>query len=112
MLAPHVVRMSGRDRTRSWAIAFHPWWIGTLVSLGLTAAYLALSSADLADGGWSPSPRALLCWSSGPMSFIFQNRSPDQPRTVITSGISVAGVAALVAMVAVNFALVSGRHLG
>jgi hypothetical protein len=31
---------------------------------------------------------------------------------VITSGISVAGVAALIAMVAVNFALVSGRHLG
>jgi hypothetical protein len=50
MLAPHVVRMSGRDRTISWAIAFHPWWIGTLVSLRLTAAYLALSSADLADG--------------------------------------------------------------
>lgn len=113
MLAPHVIRLAGRDRTPGWALAFHPWWIGTIVNMGLSIAYLSLADAGLTDGEATAvvaGSMALLVL--GPMSFIFQGKLPDQRRTHLAPGISVPGLAALVAMVALNVLLVAGRHIG
>lgn len=113
-LSPHVVGLVGTERSRTWALAFHPWWIGTLVNVALALVYVNLAAGGFTDaekGAVVAAGTALLVL--GPMSFLFQKSEvPDGRSALSLPAVPVAGVVALAAMIGLNLALLSGWHVG
>lgn len=113
--APFVARATGYEKRPAWALAFWPWLIATPVSVGLAIPYLLLSPLSLAPAdSIVVSMGSTVLFVAAPMSFLFSRRvaSTAEREPLVLPRAPVAGIVALVVLVALKLALTQGLALG
>lgn len=116
LFAPHVGRHAGPERgprSNQWAFAFWPWLIGSAINTTLSLVYLSLSSADVGAGATTAILAAgMATLVFAPMSFIFQRWFDPNHEPLGLRPVPVAGLVALLILVAYNFASLGGIRIG
>lgn len=114
MFAPLVRRYAGTERVSTWAFAFWPWVIGSVIDMLLSVIYLSLSAAQLSGGEQMAIVMAgMSAFVFAPMSFIFRGSVVNEPfEPLRLRPVPVGGVVGVVAVLVVNLILVRGFTVG
>lgn len=111
---PYVRRYAGDDFGRSWAFAFYPWIVASLITMGLSLIHLRMAAMSLSPG---ETIAVLMAGNAifvfAPMSFLFGRAFADEPQVPLgLPPVPVAGLVGLAVMIVLNLLLTRGLHVG